>query len=156
MGLTRVLLTVEMELVNCSHHGRWSCWSASLRNYRCQGLWFLFFLALLRFFKDFPVSCLKLYTWLPAIGEKRCVLTVSNVNCALAALISDGSLTFNYDLCPSVQGISILPFLENKPPTLCYDLIGAVATPMWNRDGSLRVNNLTNSFQQVIPSFRGS
>lgn len=78
---------------------------------------FLFFsLGPIRFFReDFPVSCLKLHTTIAASQSgKGCRSQQS-----LTALISGGSPTLSYDLCPTVQGISILPCLETKPPVLC-------------------------------------
>lgn len=114
----------------CGHHSGWSGWSPSLGNYRYPCFWafvFVFLFLGCSESSDFLVSCLTLYTWLPANGRKKaglkshwCEPWISHPSFRRVAPHS----TMTY--IPQPQGISTLLFLGNKPLVFYFDLIGAV------------------------------
>lgn len=59
------------------------------------------------------------------------------------------ALTLSYDLCPSFQGIFILPFSETKPPVLSCNSDRSIGTGIWRKreksEGKYLLNRLLTS-----------
>lgn len=84
------------------------------------------------------------------ISERSPDSTVVNVNYELLVLISGGSPTLNYDLCPTVQGISLTILM------LCCDFDKSKTTAIWSggAGGQIHIQtfNEPSCFQPHFPS----